>query len=213
MDMEEARPTSSPFLTIWTRPRETVRALVAESPELHVILLTCLAGIGESLDRASVRSLGDRESLPVIFAMALLWGPLGGLLALWLWSHLIRWTGRWIGGTASREALRTALAWAMVPVVCGLLLWIPELLLFGSDLFTEATPRLDAKPALLVPFLGFLAVEIALAVWTAVLLCNTVAEVQGFRSAWRGLGNLVLACAVFLVALLLLVLPFVIFAT
>jgi hypothetical protein len=39
-----------------------------------------------------------------------------------------------------------------------------------------------------------------------VLLCNTIAEVQGFRSAWFGLFNLILAGVVIVVAVLDIVL-------
>jgi hypothetical protein len=34
-----------------------------------------------------------------------------------------------------------------------------------------------------------------------VLLCNTIAEVQGYRSAWQGLGNIILAGAVLILPL------------
>ena len=48
----------SPFLTIWRRPRETVRWIVAENPSLHVMWLACLAGIGDSLSRDFARDTG-----------------------------------------------------------------------------------------------------------------------------------------------------------
>ena len=142
--------------------------------------------------------------IAVIIGIACVLGPLGGLLSLWVSSHLLRWTGRWIGGTANREHLKTAIAWATVPAVFALPLWIPELLLFGSDLFTEETPRLDAQPLLWIPFISLAVVELVLGVWSLVILCHTVAEVQSFRSAWRGLGNVLLAGAVIIVPLLLL---------
>ena len=190
-----------PFRTIWTRPRYTVRRIIAANPELHVALLVCLAGIGKALDRASMRNAGDSVPMALIIGVACVFGPLGGLLSLWIGSHLIRLSGTWIGGTASRQHIQTAIAWASVPVVFALPLWIPLLLLFGSDMFTEQTPRLDAQPLLLVPFLACALAEIVLGVWAFVLLCNTIAEVQGFRSAWRGLGNIIVAGAVIVVPL------------
>ncbi|MFO0913763.1 MAG: Yip1 family protein [Pirellulales bacterium] len=191
-----------PFRTIWTRPRDTVRQIIAVNPELHVVLLVCLAGIGESLDRSSGRNAGDQMPLWAIIGAACVGGPLGGLLSLWVGSHLIRISGKWIGGAASRQHIKTAIAWASVPAVFALPLWIPNLLLFGAEMFTEATPSLDAQPILWIPFLGIMFVEIVLSVWAFVLLCNTVAEVQGFRSAWRGFGNIVLAGAAIVVPLL-----------
>lgn len=186
-------------MTIWTHPRDTVRRIIAEDPGLHVVLLACFAGIAETLDRASMRNAGDKMPIAVIIGVACVLGSLGGLLSLWLFSHLLRWTGRWIGGSADREHLKTAIAWASVPFIVALPLWIPELLLFGSDMFTKETPRLDAQPMLWIPFIAFGLVEVVLGVWTVVLLCHTVAEVQGFSSGWRGMGNLLLAGAVIVV--------------
>jgi hypothetical protein len=198
--------TPNPIWTIWTSPRQTVRRIVAEDPNRHVVLLVCLAGIGEALNRASTRNAGDKLPVGAIIAIAVVLGPLGGLLGLWIYSHLIRWTGTWLGGKAPREHVRTAIAWSSVPAVFALPLWIPELLLFGSEMFTQATPRLDANPALAIPLLVMGLLELVLGVWAFVLLCNTVAEVQGFHSAWRGLLNLFLAGAVIIVPIILIVL-------
>jgi hypothetical protein len=201
----------NPFGTIWVSPRETVRRIVAENPQLHVMLLTCLAGVGQALDRASMRNAGDKLPLAAIIAVACIIGPLAGLLGLWISSHLIRLTGSWIGGTGNRQHLKTAIAWSGVPAVFSLPLWIPQLLLFGSDLFTKETPRLDAYPILLIPLIAFSLTELALAIWSIVLLCHTIAEVQGFRSAWRGFSNLLLTGAIIVVPLILIIVLIVLF--
>lgn len=73
-------------------------------------------------------------------------------------------------------------------------------------MFTEASPRLDAQPWLWIPLLGSAAVETVLGVWSFVLFCKTIAEVQGFRSAWRGLGNIMLGGLLVLVPLFVIVL-------
>ena len=190
-----------PLKTIWTRPRDTVRRVVAKNPELHMVLLAGLAGIGKVLDRASTSDAGDEMPTEAIIGAACAFGPLGGLLSLWIGSHLIRLTGTWVGGTGAREHIKTAIVWASVPAVFALLLWIPQILLFGSDMFTEETPRIDAQPML---FSAIALTELVLGIWGFVLLCNTIAEVQGYRSAWRGLGNLFLAGAVIMVPLLVI---------
>jgi hypothetical protein len=196
---------SNPFLTIWIRPRRTVRRIVAKNPALHVVLLACLAGVGGTLDRASMRDAGNTIPLSVILALACVLGPIGGLISLWISSHLIRISGNWIGGLGHREHIKTAIAWASVPSVCALPLWIPQLVLFGSDMFTTEMPRLEAQPMLLVPLLAIGLVEMVLSLWGFVLLCNTVAEVQGFESAWGGFGNLILAGLIIVVPLLIIV--------
>ena len=197
---------ASPFKTVWLHPRDTVRAIVAENPKLHVLLLVCLAGIGKTLNGRSMRDAGDKLPVWAIFAIALVIGPLGGLLGLWIYSHLLRWTGNWLGGVAPRAYLRTAIAWSAVPIVCSLLLWIPELLLIGTDIFTRETPRLDAHPLLWIPFIVLSGGETILGIWSFVISCQMVAEVQGFRSAWRGLGNIFLSGAVVVIPFFLILL-------
>lgn len=195
-DVPSDSPESSgpgPFRTIWSSPRETIRRIVATDPELHVTLLICLAGIGESLNRASNRNAGDQLPLGAILALACILGPLGGLFGVWIYSHLIRISGKWIGGLGDYEEIKAAIAWASVPNVVGLVLWIPLLLITGKETFTEHAPNLVANSNLAIATLLLAIVQLALGIWSLVLLCNTIAEVQDYQSAWRGLGNLFLA--------------------
>lgn len=194
----------SPFRTIWTSPRKTIRQIVATDPELHVLLLIGLAGMSESLDRASTRFAGDKMPLGVILAVACVFGPLGGLFGMWIYSHLIRISGNWLEGRGDYEEIKSAIAWSSVPHVTGLAIWIALILLLGHELFTKETPYLDAHPTLALVVLALFLAQMVLALWSMVLLCNTVAEVQGYRSAWRGLANLFLAGALLAVPLFIL---------
>jgi len=195
-----------PLKTIWLRPRKTLRQILAVDPEHHVVFLACLAGIGEALDRASTRNLGDQIPAIKIFLFSIFIGPLAGMVSLWVGSFFIWLAGHFLGGTGTLTKIKTAVAWAMVPNVWSLLLWMPQFALFGSDLFTEEMPRLEAQPMLLIPYLSLLLVEMVLATWALVLICNTIAEAQGYRSAWRGLGNILLSALTFLVPIFLFIL-------
>lgn len=192
---------AKPWRTIWTQPRATVRRLVESDPGYGVTFLAGLGGISHALDRASLKSSGDTLSLPVILGVACVLGPLGGLLGLWVSSLVLRVAGAWIGGVATSRQLRTAIAWATVPTLCGSTMWVPQLALFGAEMFTSDTPKMDANPTLVLLLLASAAVQIVGGLWTAVIGCQTIAEVQGFRSGWAGLGNVLLALLLFLVPL------------
>ncbi len=202
-----------PYKTIWTSPRQTVRRIIAVNPSLHVIALVCLAGVGQALDRASSRNAGDNLPLVAILGTACLVGPLGGIFMLWFGSHMIQLTGKWIGGVGKREHIKTAIAWSYVPSAFAVLLWIPMILLVGMDVFTEEMPSIEARPLLLAPFLAIVFTQVILSIWSFVLLCNTIAEVQRFRSAWRGLGNVILAALVLFVALFTVVIAVAVLST
>ncbi len=187
----------SPWVSMWTRPRATVSALVETEPERAVLLLAALAGIAQVLDRASFRSMGDVYPLSTIVLAAAIAGSLSGVAALYVAALGIGWSGRWLGGYAPREHIRAALAWGGLPTAAGLALWAPALLVFGAELFTTETPLLDESPglALLLASYGF--ASIALQLWATVLALKALGEVQGF-SAWRALANVVLAGIVLL---------------
>lgn len=198
-----------PWREIWLHPRATIRRLVAFDPSYMVLPLAALAGVTEAFSRASSRNQGDHTTLFGIILMAVVFGALGGLLSLWFGSHLIRWTGDWLGGRAPRDHLRTAIAWSSLPSVVALGLTVLEIVIFGKELFTTQTPRLDSSATLsgLLFLMGL--IELVLGVWSLVLLAKTVAEVQGYRSAWRGLGNVVLAGLVVILPIMVLVFLFV----
>jgi hypothetical protein len=196
--MSEASAVMNPWVTIWTRPRATVRHLIETDPGRSVLLLAALSGVSQTLDRASTQSAGDAFSMSTILLIAVLAGPLFGLIGLYIGAALTEWTGRWIGGKGTVANLRTAMAWSCVPVVASLALWVVNLALFGSDMFTTAMPRIEANPALALLLIasGFCAV--VLGVWTLVLALKGIGEAQGF-SAWKALGNVLLSLLILIV--------------
>jgi hypothetical protein len=94
--------------------------------------------------------------------------------------------------------------WGNVPSAWGLTLWPLALALFGMELFTDATPRLDSSPLLLSAFIGFGLLQLALGIWAIVTSLQALAEVQGF-SVWKALGNSITAALVIGIALFVVV--------
>lgn len=195
--------TLNPWFSMWTKPRATIAQIVARDPTHLVLPLAAISGFSQALDRASMRSAGDTLDLSVIFLFAAIGGAVGGIITLYLGGLLLRWTGSWIGGTATSEHIRAAVAWSGVPLVWALVLWVPELALFGKDLFTTETPRIDASVGMLLLFLGFAAIEVVVGAWAFVVALKSLGQVQGF-SAWKALANGLLALLVVIVPIALL---------
>jgi hypothetical protein len=196
---------TSPFVTIWLHPRNTIRGILDTDASYLVVPLAAAGGALEALSRASEKNAGDVLSLPVILAIALIGGPLGGVLGLYLGGWLLHVTGRWIGGTATKPEIRASIVWGTVPTLWGGLLWIPLLALAGSAMFMsdlEAT-GLGASTILLVTAIIF--VQLGTYLWSIFTALHSLGEAQGF-SAWRALGNSVLAGLVVLVPIIGLVL-------
>lgn len=193
----------SPWLTIWIRPRDTIRRIVDTDPTRHVLLLAALNGFAEALARGSARNAGDTIPLPVFFGIAVTVAPIFAIITLYISGALFRWTGSWLGGEATSEEVRAALAWSSIPNISALLLWVPTLALFGEQMFTSEMPRLYANRLLMAPLLGWGVGTFVVGMWSLVLWVMCFSEVHRF-SVWRGLAAMVLGSLVVLVPLLCL---------
>jgi hypothetical protein len=201
----------NPFRTIWFQPRRTMREILAEDPRRNVIMLFLVAGAASSLERASDQSAAEGGPMGVIIAFSLTVGPAMVLLLNWILSHTISWTGEWMGGRAEPVAVRAAMAWGYFPTACTLPLWFLLIGLTGNQMFLKEPAIFDEDDPELGPLLGVLAVllvMLVLRIWSFVTMCHTTAEVQGYKSAWRGLGNLLLGALVLVAPIALLALFF-----
>jgi len=182
----------NPWFSMWTRPRATIQQIVAADPQRLVILLSILIGIIQVLDRASSRSLGDRLPLSAILATALVAGPISGVIGLYLYAWVVHATGRALAGTGSRPNIRAALAWGNVPALWASLSWIPALAVLQIEMFTTETPRIESSLFHLLMLFGVGVAQFVGGVWSMFAICKALGQVQGF-SAWKALGNVVLA--------------------
>ena len=195
----------SSIISICIKPRATIQKIVDKNPEDSVILLACLAGISNVLLRANDRGMGDTMELFDIILLSLILGPFSGVISLYVGSYLIHWTGKWIGGTSSLQNIRAAMAWASMPTVISLLLLIPEVILFGEEMYTTQTPIVDSSTLLLYAFVIFSVIYLILGIWSFILYLHCLGQVQGF-SLLKMFGNILLAGLVIIIPIGLFVL-------
>jgi hypothetical protein len=163
-----------------------------------VLPLAAAGGFFQALGRASGRSAGDLLSTPTVLLLAATLGPLGGVLGLYIGGALLTLTGRWLGGTASREEVRASIAWGTVPALWGGLLWLPSLALAGGALFTSNVESAGLSASALLLTGGILIVQAGTYIWSFFTGLHSLGEAHGF-SAWRALGSSVLAFFVIVV--------------
>ena len=172
----------NPWVSIWTQPRATMRAILDTDPRKHVLLLVILGGLVTVLDRPSPGSGGDELLLPDGLLPGAIIGPLLALLAWGVGSWLVRWTGSLLGGEASLVETRAAVAWAHVPWIVGaLLLWLLSLGLAAAGLF----PAEGSGLSLVLLPVGI--IELVILGWAFVISLKCLGEAHGF-SAWKALG-------------------------
>jgi hypothetical protein len=186
------KSTLNPWVSIWTRPRATIQQIVDANPEHLVIMLAAISGLIRAANQFRAGGLGDPSEWLTKILIAAMVAPIIGIIMLFIGGGLIRWTGSWIGGNASSQNIRAAMAWSSVPMIWGLILWIPGLALFGQDFFATETPTVAANPLLAFIRIGFSMIEITIGLWAVVVFLKCLGQVQGF-SAWKALGNMLLA--------------------
>ncbi len=134
--MQETKPVN-PWLTIWVKPRMTIRYILNHKFLGFAFLLSILAGIGNTLDQASFRSVLDNMDigLPLLLLATVIIGPISGILG-WFFTTLLAWgVGKIFKGKATYKEMLLATAWANIPLVIALVFWVPDLMVMGEGAF------------------------------------------------------------------------------
>jgi hypothetical protein len=197
--------TLNPWFSIWTKPRATIRQILNSKSEAYINTLAIAGGITSALDKASQKNYGDEYGLLSMFILAIFVGAISGLISLYIGSAIVHWTGKWIGGQGEYDEIKVSTAWANIPLIWGLLLWIPTWALLGRESFSRNIIAFDYSGGLpiIAILLGIIAV--ILGIWTFIIQLKCLAEAQRF-SAWAALGNTILAGLVVFVPIFLILL-------
>jgi hypothetical protein len=185
----------NPWLTIWTRPRETMARIAAENPNRSLWLLAGIYGFCSLMNLFQSIELGSAMGTAGIVILGFLIAPFWGYLNFSIWSWFVFFVGKWFKGQGHFSTVRSAYAWSCVPVIVNIPLWLLMVALFGHQLFLNF-PDAHLLPSGMVTFLFvILIVKVVLAVWSLVIYLNALAEVQKF-SILRAILNVVVAAVV-----------------
>ena len=179
----------SAWLTIWYRPRATIRRIVDTAPRRFVVEIAWLAGTMAAFD---VEATAASIRLPARVGHLPRFGPIGmavfavvmgvlNVVVLYAAGALLRWAGYMLGGTANAAEVRAGLVWAEVPSLC---FSVATIFAIALGLYMPA-PTTGASPDVWL--------RVILAIWFNVILLKCIGEVHRF-SAWRALGAMVLGC-------------------
>ncbi len=183
---------TNPWCTMWIRPRETIREIVAVNPKFRFFVLSGIYGFPTCLQLAQNFCLGVNYSFFAILIASLVLSTVVGVIGMSISSALLYWTGKWIGGKASFLQVRCAVSWANITNLATIVLWLLLLGYFREFIFYEGfleSPFTQTESLFLS---GFFLLQFILSVWSFLLLLHAVGEVQGF-SAWKALLNVVIA--------------------
>jgi len=177
----------SPFLTICTAPRATIRRIVDTDPKRNVIALAAvgsgISALASQWSKALVNNANLSVLWPIWVAVTVAIQAALGVLFLFISGAVLKWSGSLLGGGASRVEVRAALAWSQVPAIAGAIFFLIAVLL-GVPI---PVPTPGTLPQIDPAFYKVMAVEGVLGIWGMVVWLKCLAEVHRF-SVWRALA-------------------------
>ncbi|MFT5349162.1 MAG: hypothetical protein ACI9M3_002212 [Bacteroidia bacterium] len=195
------------FTKIWTNPRLVFRYLHSQEYDKFLTPLLILAGIAKALDRASSKGSGDNMSLIGVLLLSIIAGGLLGSISYYIYAALLSWTGKWLKGKSDFTGLLRVLAHGSIPVIVGLVFLIPQIALFGNEVF-KTNGDLSGEGIFFNVFFNItVGAQIILSIWTIVLNIIGISEVQEFGIG-KAIVNLFLPLFVIVIPILLIILAF-----
>jgi Yip1 domain len=189
----------TPFFTIWTEPRATIRRIVDSDPTRYVIALAAIGPAMNALAGQWSKALNNNANLSVLWP---LWVAASvaiqaalGVLFLFIFGAVFKWSGALLGGVASRLEVRAALAWAQVPGIAAVIILLIAVL--SGIPMPQPTP--GTLPHIDPAFYKVLFVESVLAIWGFIVSLKCIGEVHRF-SAWRALAAILIPFLIVVVA-------------
>ena len=188
----------SPFFSIWIEPRATIRRLVDSDPTRNVLALAAIGpAINSLISQWSAVINGTTHPsvlwpLWVAFSVAI--QAAFGILFLYIFGAVFRWSGNLLGGTATGVDVRAALAWSQVPAIVAEII-----LLFALFAGVPMPKMLPGRLPLIDPaFYKVMVVEGVLGIWGFIISLKCVGEVHRF-SAWRAFAAILIPPIIVLV--------------
>ena len=193
------------FTKIWTSPREVFKFINTYKYNKYVTTLLILAGISKTFDRASMKNMGDNFSIWGIIAFCIIIGAIFGWITYYLYSALISWTGKWINGKGNTDSILRVLSYALIPSIVSLLLLIPQIIIYGNEVFKSDGDITSGGIVSKIIVYGSIIIEFALELWSLVLWVIAISEVQKL-SIGKSILNLLLPAIVIIAPILIIVL-------
>ena len=181
----------NPWLTMWVRPRDTIRKIVDFNPKYRFAVLSGIYGFPLLLQIAQNMSLGERLPAYAIVLIALVLCVFAGMIGISIQSALLYWTGKWIGGQGSYLNIRAANAWSNVPNIVTVATWLIFVAMFGNLAFFYEFPEGAFTGAVYTVLFLLSLIQLVISIWSLVIFLHALGEVQGF-SAWKALLNVII---------------------
>jgi len=193
------------FTRIWTNPRQVFKFINDNHYDKYATTLLVLSGISRGFDQASLKDMGDSQSLGTILVMCVIAGGLFGWMTYYIYAALISWTGTWLKAKGDTKSILRIMSYAMFPSVIALVFLIPQIMIYGNEIFKSEGDITSAGLLSNVFVYGSMLLEFILGICTVMFCVIGISEVQKL-SIGKSILNLLLAVMVVIVPMIIIVL-------
>lgn len=198
-----------PLKDVWLKPRRVFRELASQPVGITDYLLAAAQGVATSIAVYRTQFAGTHASAAEVLQTSLLFGPVGGVVSLYLFAAIYGRLGTRAGGTSKRNQVFHVLAYGGIPVAASLVLWALTALLIGEAAIIDTPGAPGSEVDGFVAFvlrLQFTA-YLLLLLWSVVLQVMGFSEIQGLTmrkafGVWV-LGQLLALMAAFFLSILI----------
>ncbi len=164
--------------------------------ENHIIILLTLAGITRGLDRAQVKSLGDKWELDGVLLFSIIMGVLLGWLSFYIYGAMVSGTSTWINGSITTKNAVAAMAYAAIPTIISMFFLFVQVMIFGNAVF-QSEIFIDTFSIEWFAFYILSILELIFGIYSFILFAIGLAAIQKFSIA-KGFLNALLPAIIFL---------------
>ncbi len=195
----------NPFLTIWTKPNETVRYVIQEKNLVFGILVTAIASLSSSVFLFADTGLMDNFSLPVILLLSVLISVIFSIPFYFINGAAYLLIGKMLGGVGRYRKVCLAVSNGSLPSLAMLPVSILAVVLYGKDLYKEPADMFAITNMSPGFYLFYSLVMLGVSIYGIVILSKAIGAVHQF-SALRGFGaTLIYMGIIFIISIILIV--------
>lgn len=173
---------------MWVAPRATIRSLTQEGISYGLWFIASIFALENYFFMVNSWSLGLRISFVYLILIGVLISPFIGKAWVEVLGRIFYYTGHWLKGSAPLIHLQIAITWSKIPSLGILCCWITILFMSPEGVFIQAG---SGNPYILI----FHFLNIVFALWSTVLLIQSIREVENF-SLIRSIVNILLAWSI-----------------
>ena len=188
--------------TIWTKPKLTLEFIITNCPKKYLVWLITLGGIATAINGTQVNIASHKTFSIAILLFAIFFGAVAGWISSYLYAWLLSWTGEWINGHGKVSQFIVVIAWAMIPLICSLVLLIPKFIIFGNNTFSIEVTELNTLETFFYYLFEF--IKTILSIWAFIILIAGISLIQKFNFAKAILNSLLPVIAIIIPILLIL---------